>query len=285
MNESILKVLIRLFAIVADANKNGDTSNERDIVMDYLDRQYSHELVQTYLDYFDEQVRLYHPEHMFESHSETQKQFSINESKIAELCNQINVELEQEQKMIVLIYLLDFINSDNILNDHEINFVTAVARQLKIREEEFLDAKAFSFGDITHVIDKDRLLFIDANTNFADPEIKHILSEKLHGRITVLHLPSTNTFVFRYYGNSVLLLNGHNIKQNRTYIWSVGSVIRSPRIGSLYYSWMAGKFIQANVENKFVFTAEEIEYNYRNSSNGVKQFSLSEESGRLIGII
>ncbi|HEX2936532.1 MAG TPA: hypothetical protein VHO72_14345, partial [Bacteroidales bacterium] len=89
MNESILKVLIRLFAIVADANKNGDTSNERDIVMDYLDRQYSHELVQTYLDYFDEQVKLYHPEHMFESHDETQKQFSINESKIAELCNQI----------------------------------------------------------------------------------------------------------------------------------------------------------------------------------------------------
>lgn len=285
MNESILKVLIRLFAIVADANKNGDTSNERDIVMDYLDRQYSHELVQTYLDYFDEQVKLYHPEHMFESRNETQIQFSINESKIAELCNQINVELEQEQKMIVLIYLLDFINSDKVLNEHEINFVTAVARNLKIREDEFLDAKAFSFGDITHVIDKDRLLFIDANINFADPEIKHILSEKLHGRITVLHLPSTNTFVFRYYGNSVLLLNGHNIKQNRTYIWSVGSVIRSPKIGSLYYSWMAGKFIHASVENKFVFTAEEIEFSYRNSSNGVKRFSLSEESGRLIGII
>jgi ABC transport system ATP-binding/permease protein len=285
MNESILKVLIRLFAIVADANKNGDTSNERDIVMDYLDRQYSHELVQTYLDYFDEQVKLFHPEHMFENDSETQKQFSINEAKISELCNQINVELEQEQKMIVLIYLLDFINSDNKINEHEINFIIAVARHLKIREDEFLDAKAFSFGDTSHVVDKDRLLFIDANTAFADPEIKHILSEKLHGRITVLHLPSTNIFAFRYYGNSVLLLNGHNIKQNRTYIWSVGSVIRNPKIGSLYYSWMAGKFIQANVENKFVFTADEIEYNYRNSNNGLKRFTFSEESGRLIGII
>jgi ABC-type multidrug transport system ATPase subunit len=48
---------------------------------------------------------------------------------------------------------------------------------------------------------------------------------------------------------------------------------------------MAGKFIQANIESKFVFTAEEIEYNYRNSTNGVKRFNFSEESGRLIGII
>ena len=48
---------------------------------------------------------------------------------------------------------------------------------------------------------------------------------------------------------------------------------------------MAGKFIQANVENKLVFTADDIQYSYRNSSNGVKPFNFTEESGRLIGII
>ena len=48
---------------------------------------------------------------------------------------------------------------------------------------------------------------------------------------------------------------------------------------------MSGKFIQAATESKFVFTADDIQYNYRNSSNGIKRFSFTEESGRLIGII
>jgi ABC-type multidrug transport system ATPase subunit len=48
---------------------------------------------------------------------------------------------------------------------------------------------------------------------------------------------------------------------------------------------MSSRFIQANAENKFVFTATDIEYNYRNSTNGVKRFNFNEESGRFIGII
>ena len=38
MNESILKALMRLFAIVSDINKEGQSASRRDIVMDYLDR-------------------------------------------------------------------------------------------------------------------------------------------------------------------------------------------------------------------------------------------------------
>jgi len=34
MNESILKALMHLFAIVADVNKEGHSGNEREIVMD-----------------------------------------------------------------------------------------------------------------------------------------------------------------------------------------------------------------------------------------------------------
>ena len=51
---------MRLFAIVSDINKEGQSNSRRDIVMDYLDRQYSHEIVQKYIDFFDEQVRFFH---------------------------------------------------------------------------------------------------------------------------------------------------------------------------------------------------------------------------------
>lgn len=285
MNESILKALIRLFAIVADVNRYGQSGNERSIVKDYLDRQYSHEIVNKYIDYFDEQVKFYHPELMYENERENRRQNIYNEAIIIDLCNQINEELEQQQKLIVLIYLLDFINRGDALTENEIEFVTSLAYQLNIHEEEFQDAKAFTFGELGKVADLDRLLFIDSNESSGNPEIKHMPVEKMEGRIVVLYLPSTNTYVFRYYGNLVLLINGHNIKPNRSYIWSTGSNIKNSKIGSIYFSRMSGRFIQANIENKFVFVADNIEFSYRNSNNGIKRFTFNEESGRLVGII
>jgi ABC-type multidrug transport system ATPase subunit len=285
MNESILKALIRLFAIVADVNRYGQSGNERSIVKDYLDRQYSHEIVNKYIDYFDEQVKFYHPELMYENERENRRQNIYNEAIIIDLCNQINEELEQQQKLIVLIYLLDFINRGDALTENEIEFVTSLAYQLNIHEEEFQDAKAFTFGELGKVADLDRLLFIDSNESSGNPEIKHMPVEKMEGRIVVLYLPSTNTYVFRYYGNLVLLINGHNIKPNRSYIWSTGSNIKNSKIGSIYFSRMSGRFIQANIENKFVFLADNIEFSYRNSNNGIKRFTFNEESGRLVGII
>ncbi len=285
MNESILKALMRLFAIVADVDRSGHSENERGIVRDYLDLHYSNEIVQKYLLYFDEQVRFYHPEQMYLNDNEARKQHNLNENIIVKLCSQINEELDQEQRVIVLIYLLDFINRGDALTGKELKFVTTVASQLKIKVDEYEDAQSFTFNNLDEITHEDRLLFIDSNESSGDPKIKHFPNEKMEGRIVVLHLPSTDTYIFRYYGHLTLFINGHNIKPNRSYIWSVGSVIKNSKTGSIYFSRMAGRFIQANVENKFVFEADNIEYSYRNSNNGVKRFSLSEESGRLIGII
>lgn len=285
MNESILKALLRLFAIVAEVDMEGKLDNERSVVMDYLDRQYSNDIVQKYIEYFDQQIVNYHPELMYSSDAEALKQTHSNDSNISNLCNQINQELDQEQRVIVIIYLLDFIKSGAEPTYTELRLVNKIAASLKLQDDEFKDIQSFTFNKLNKVVHRDRLLFIDAMESPRDPEIKHMPAEKLDGQIVVLHIPSIYMHVFHYHGKFDLVLNGHNIKPNRSYIWSLGSVIKNPKIGALYFSRMAGKFIMDNLENKFVFTADDIEFNYRNSSNGLKRFNLTEESGRLIGII
>ena len=84
MNEIILKALMRLFAIVADVSKSEYTGNERDIVIDYLDRQYSEEIVHEFIAYFDEQVKYYHPE----GDAQTDEKKGIPFESIIEICQQ-----------------------------------------------------------------------------------------------------------------------------------------------------------------------------------------------------
>jgi ABC-type multidrug transport system ATPase subunit len=285
MNESILKALMRLFAIVSDINKEGQSLSRRNIVMDYLDRQYSYEIVQKYIDFFDDQIKGLHKI----SDNPDMADFSVRkihaENRIIELCNQINEELEHEQKIIILIYLLDFIQSERKPTSTEISLVRTASAYLKINEQEFLDARSFTFGEIDRIVHQDWLLFIGSPDLTVRHDLKLHVVDKLQGQIIVLHIPSTNTYVFRYYGKMALLMNGHRINPGRSYIWSVGSVIRNTKIGSIYFTWVTRQFIQANAENKFVFTAEDIVFNYFNSKNGVKRFNLTEESGRLVVII
>ncbi len=285
MNESILRALMRLFAIVSDINKESHSTNRRNIITDYLDRQYSFEIVQKYLDFFDQQVLQLHRISSDPVLADLSVRKIQAENRIIELCKQINEELEHGQKIIVLIYLLEFIHSEGKPTRTEVSLVRTAASYLKISEEEFLDARSFTFEDFDSIINRDWLLYILPLVPPGKPDTKQLVIEKLDGRIIILHIPSANTYVFRYYGKMVLLMNGHRIKTGRSYIWSVGAVIRNPKIGSIYFTWVARQFIKANTESSFVFTAEDIVFNYFNSKNGVKRFNLTEESGRLVGII
>lgn len=276
---------MRLFAIVSDIQKDGQTDNKRSIVIDYLDQNYSQEVVQKYINFFDEQVRYF-----FQLNSDPLISDSVDkkrnaQSRIIELCSQINEELEHRQKIIVLVYLLDFVRSGERLTADEIGLVKTAASFLKISDEEFRDIRSFIFEEFDKIINKDRLLIIQQHSVPPAAGIKQLSIDKLEGYIMVLHIPSSDTYIFRYFGYMKLVLNGHRINRGRTYIWSVGSVVRNPKIGSIYFSWIRSKFIQAFTDVKFVFTAEDIEFNYFNSRNGVKMVNLTEESGRLVGII
>ncbi|NJK87590.1 MAG: ATP-binding cassette domain-containing protein [Bacteroidales bacterium] len=284
MNESILKALMKLFALVANSDEDGQAGNERDIVIEFLQQQFSSELVDNFIEYFDRQVLLYNIINEEESPELELKKEQKTHKRLKELCDQLNEELQSEQKVIVLINLLDFIFEDKKLSSRESQFVDSAAAHLKLEKQEFNDLKLFAFDRIDEISHRENLLFIDSSKE-EKPKIKHIAVEKLDGSIRVFHIQSTNTFAMRYKGNDPLLLNGHSIRTNRTYIWSVGSVVKNQKIGSVYYTWVSGKFIQAKAKAKFVFTAKDIEYSYGNSPNGLKRFTLTEESGRLIGII
>ncbi len=281
MDESVLQALMRLFAVVASVSEEGYATNERDVLVEYLRRQFNHTLVEKYLNFFDQTIKEYHMDIQISSDSESEKRKEIIDTQ----CQKLNNELEQPQKIFILIFLLDFINKGDEITAGELDFLNTIVGNLRIKHDEHKDALALTFDKIDNVIHKSNLLFIDNETKPADKKIKHLRIEKIQGRIKVLHISSTNTYVFRYDGTQVLTLNGHIIKPHRSYIWALGSVLKNPRFGSIYYTWIAGKFIRAVTKTNFVFEARNIEFFYGSSPNGIKRFYLNEESGRLIGII
>lgn len=283
MNESILKALLRLFALVSEANKSSDIEDKRGIISDFLNQQFDSELAEEYLNYFDYRVRYYHPESLDPAHDVIHGK--TLEERLIDLCNQLNEEFQKEEKILVIINLLDFISIDKEVTRFEINFVDNTAEKLKIDEDEYKDLKEYTFGHIDRIHNRRNLLIIDSEDEPEESDLKHMYIKRLNGKVIVFYIRSSNTFVLRYYGNDSLTLHGQAIKPYRSYIWSFGGVIKNSKFGSIYYTWVSGKFIQETTKTHFVFNANHIEYSYGNSPNGIKPFTLTEESGRLIGII
>ena len=205
MSESILKALMRLFAIIASFDNDQTTNEGREIVKSYLKKQLSKDLVEEYVKIFDEFYAA-------NNKRKGKKKLSSSSVKVLMICEQINEELRQEQKILVLLQLIEFISYGEKITENELEFVKTVADIFNIPEAEFLNSKNFLFNKTDNIDDKSVLLTISEKEKTTDNDLKHIQKDKLDGEIIILNILSTNTYVLKYYGSDSLSLNGHHIK-------------------------------------------------------------------------
>src|SRR3954465_9339772 len=133
MSERILRALMQMFAIIAKVD--GVNNTGRAIVQSFLKQQLSQEQVDTYLGIFDEYLEAHHQ--VSKKKDGSAKRTSLNSVKVLKICTQINQELEQPQKVVVLIRLIEFINSNAEISEQEMEFVTTVAETFNIEDDEY----------------------------------------------------------------------------------------------------------------------------------------------------
>ncbi|MBX7093780.1 MAG: ATP-binding cassette domain-containing protein [Flavobacteriales bacterium] len=291
MSERILKALMQLFAIIArvededepEADSETPQGGGRRIVEIFLKSQLNQELVDEYLKLFDEYLET----HQGKSQKKdgAKKRTSVNSVKVLRICTQINEELAQKQKIIVLVRILEFINENLSITEQELEFASTVAETFNISDEEFRRCKNFVDNKEDQIEDGSHLLYINNSKESIFLEAKHIYSEGIQGQIRVVRINSVGIYFLRYYGNSEIYLNGINITPLRVYILTQGSSIRSSRVQPIYYSDIISKFLSDTTTSKIVFKVDNIMYHFKGGKIGLHPLSFSEESGKLLGIM
>ncbi len=114
---------------------------------------------------------------------------------------------------------------------------------------------------------------------------KHLYRQNLYGQIVVLYIKSIQSFIFRYFGELNLYIDGKKIVNGRTYFFKKGSIIKGPNINSIYYYDIAAYFIRDTEKNHIIFSAQDVEFHFKNSKNGIQKFNFSEQSGQMIAIM
>ena len=281
MSERILRALMQMFAIIAKVD--GITNTGRAIVESFLKQQLNQEQVETYLKIFDEYIEAQQAGSKRKDGSE--KRTSLNSVKVLKICTQINQELEQPQKVIVLIRLLEFIYSSNEISDQEHEFVITVAETFNISNEEFNQLKAFIEDTSDKIPNSPDILVINNQENGYNNLCKHIYCDALSSDVRVIQINSVGMYALRIYGNIELQLNGQGISKERVHILTPGSSLRSSKVKPIYYSDIIGRFLADASKARISFEARNIEYKFKGGKLGLRNINIREESGKLIGIM
>lgn len=299
MTESILNALVHLFAIIESAKEDTDVVDSGELVIrPYLQKNLNNEpLTAEYIKLFYDYLNFYQNQPTAQD-NEGVSIDSTSIIQIAKICNQLNKELLHSERLIVFMQLMELIRADEKITAKEEEFAALVALNFNLDQDDVTNLKNFIINPDQAEIDKRRILLIDnkqtewpeemawiIRKKKSDNQARHLFVQNLFGRIMVLYLKSVGKFVFRYDGPLNLFLEGVKIIPAKSYILKPGSIIKGPNIASIYESEITKQFIQAQTSTRVVIAGDNIEFKFKKSSNGLKPFSFSEDSGRLIGIM
>ncbi len=286
MSEAILKALMQLFALIVDIDEAKEISEEeRAIVRAFLSRQLSSELVEKYMKVFDEYLHLYHADRIAKGSLKERKRTSLTAVRILGICEKINEELEQKQKIYVIIQLIEYIAYGIEIQEKELDFLETVASAFNVPEEEYQNILRFTAYSLKDIPYKERVLLINNDEKIPFKKMNHICDPKLSGQISFLSIESVQTYILRYHGQEDIFLNGQYLQAGTSYIFEYGSSIRGKSIDPIYHSDVTGVFSKSFIETRLTFVARKVEFRFKNSDNGIQEFNLNEESGKLVGIM
>ncbi len=275
MNEITLNALINLFALFSAISESKKEEAIQNFSL-YLHQHFGIADTTDYLNLFEELLDFYgvngKPAILVDMVQEANN-----------ISTNIRGWLRKDEQIMVFLRFLELVKNGNI-SRAEVLFET-LASAFEISQTEVNKFFAFIFYPSTQKINTPDFLLIDKNENPGKHRYRHIYEKNIDGELLFLRCSLIRHYIFIFQGNEYLTIEGNPVIPGRFYAFKEGSIIRGPRISPVYYTDIASGFIDENLSPSFIFSAEKIEFRFKNSTNGLHRFSFVEKSGQLIAIM
>lgn len=244
------------------------TESERKVTYDFIDENINKDVVFEFMN-------------LFEDYTTVALEAGLKTSNIAK---HINQELNQQQKIIVIFHLLELVSADGKIQEKENEFVDKLASEFNLDIHEYKIIKAFVTDDEILQLGLPNVLVVSGQTYQEPINFLHI--PDLDGEFGILRIPSLEMYMLKYFSGRVYAtLNGVPLKDRHIYTFSNGASIRSEKINPIYYSDVVSRFLQEGQTSKISFEAQHIYYAFSGGKIALRDVNISEESGKLIGLM
>lgn len=291
MSERILNALMQLFAIIAKidlvdsfegSNSNVVSSTQgKAVIKTFLQSEIGPDKIDVYLQLFDSNL-LELRGGASRKEVGAKKRQSVNSVKILRICSEINQELTQRQKFIVLVRTLELIIEGGQPTNEEMEFVRTVADSFNVDPSEHKQIHQLLMNEIDIDNPTDNQLVLSSEKSGDERKI-HI--HTLQDPIVVIHISSLNLLFFKYLGSETLFINGQAQRPDKAYLFNQGASIKTTRSEAVYQIDLINRFVLDTKADKFSFEAKNLTYNFSSTKVGIHPFSFNSHSGNLVGVM
>ncbi len=283
MSEELLKAIVKLFAIVA---KERLTDAERSNVRDFLAIHLSHDSIGYYMELFEQNIATANTNAVMLADSDAETAEYVDDwANIMQLCKLINEGLTKQQKLVLLLKLIELMLQDGKLSERQSNLIFYIGEVIKISQPEVDLITRFIVAQDIEEVDDEHFLVVDEGSAPHTYKSKQIIRPKITGSIFVLRIPKAETYFVKYLGISALTLNGLNLRSRKTYVFPPGSTIRGQKMRPIFYSEVVSRFLYGGQDTQLSFVAKDVSIRFKSGYQALRQINIAEEGGKLIGLM
>lgn len=282
MNEELLLLIVRLFAIVA---KERITEDERNNLTEFLLIHVSHDSIPHFIAVFDSEIDQNEAEHDLDDTDTETAEYIADWAKVLDICKVINESLIKQQKLVLLLKLIELMLQDGKISERQSNLIFYISEAIHVSQGETDLIKQFLIGQDIDDLDCKEILIVDEGSTDHAYKSSHITSKALTGMIVILRIADAGTYFAKYLGISSLTLNGNHFRSRKIYVFPAGSIIRGNKIQPIYYSDVVSKYLKEETKIKISFEATNIYHEFKSGVVGLQNINISEEEGKLVGIM
>lgn len=272
MSEPVLNAIMRLFALLAKEDQI--TKQEREYIQVFLSDHLSQKATDNHMLLFDEYA------------VETSGKLSAAQEKdtIIQICRSINQEVDQRQKVVIMLELMSVILADGSISEREQTLAVQISNALNISLNDLDTIKKYVLCKHRDDGPHEDILIIDS-IPYAPEVCKHLHREDLDGFIAILFLRSAEIFFFKYVGRTDVFLNGVPQKSGSINVLATGSALRWETTDPVYYGEILSNFKKIHTSARTSFEARNISYQFKNGKLGLRDVDIAEESGNLVALM
>jgi ABC-type multidrug transport system ATPase subunit len=275
MNESALNALINLFAVFS-VNGGKDYDSSRSDLEDYLILRLGIREPAEYVALFYEIYDLYSigPQ-------------VLTDDKALEIAgaigNRIKSKIHHRDQVLLFLHFLEL--TDREIIQAKRSLYKRVADIFEIRAQDFSAFENFIFCSRANEILEPGFLVINSQPTGYHAAVYHRQNESLQGELLIYFIAEIDQFIFKYFGEEPLSLEGNSIRSNRFYVFNQGRVIRNLNKTNIYYTDLSLVFFKDQRKDPITFTGDTISFHFPKSRGGIQTFTFSENSGQMIAVM
>lgn len=281
MKETVLKSLMRLFAIVSQVNSIQETEIARKVVEEYLKHIVRNtNNIRQFLIMYD----FYHNSLREREIITGNKQLSLLSVKSVIICDNINQWLDKKQRILIMVHAIEIIRLTRHEQSEDIDFIRSIALSLKIDELIFDDCWYFVSRRFDKVKMQKNILIVNRDT--PSPQFRYLFRDLPGGYLYFMYIEDAEICLFQKTSDiDKIYFNDEPLEVNQNYILEPGSVLKAPLMEKLFFSDVLKVLLHDDESKKVIFSVENLSYLFKDKKPAIEPLSFSEEAGQLIGIM